>query len=80
MEVLGKAMGGEGKYVTTVGSLTSKSQNEWIDGGVEYQKKNFPKMQEVTKRLEAWGTEPVRAIYVRLGAERAYGVPLAKGC
>ena len=52
MEVLGKAMGGEGKYVTTVGSLTSKSQNEWIDGGVEYQKKNFPKMQEVTKRLE----------------------------
>lgn len=32
----------------------------------------------VTKRLEAWGTEAVRAIYVRLGAERAYGVPLAK--
>jgi simple sugar transport system substrate-binding protein len=52
MEVLGKSMGGQGKYVATVGSLTSKSQNEWIDGGVEYQKKNFPKMQEVTKRLE----------------------------
>jgi simple sugar transport system substrate-binding protein len=52
MEVLGKAMGGKGKYVCTVGSLTSKSQNEWIDGGVEYQKKHFPQMQEVTKRLE----------------------------
>jgi simple sugar transport system substrate-binding protein len=52
MEVLAKSMGGEGQYVATVGSLTSKSQNEWIDGGVAYQKKNFPKMQEVTKRLE----------------------------
>ena len=52
MEVLGKSMGGEGKYVATVGSLTSKSQNEWIDGGIAYQKKHFPKMQEATKRLE----------------------------
>jgi simple sugar transport system substrate-binding protein len=52
MEILGKSMGGKGKYVATVGSLTSKSQNEWIDGGVEYQKKHFPQMQEVTKRLE----------------------------
>ncbi|MDR3440236.1 autoinducer 2 ABC transporter substrate-binding protein [Telmatospirillum sp.] len=54
MEVLGKAMGGEGKYITTVGSLTSKSQNEWIDGAVEYQKAHFPKMQEATKRLETY--------------------------
>jgi simple sugar transport system substrate-binding protein len=54
MEVLGKSMGGQGKYVATVGSLTSKSQNEWIDGGVEYQKANFPKMQQVTKRIETY--------------------------
>ena len=54
MEVLGKAMGGEGKYVATVGSLTSKSQNEWIDGGVEYQKQHFPKMQQVTNRIETY--------------------------
>lgn len=54
MEVLGTAMGGEGKYVATVGSLTSKSQNEWIDGGVEYQKAHFPKMQQVTNRLETY--------------------------
>lgn len=54
MEVLGKAMGGEGKYVTTVGSLTSKSQNEWIDGAVAYQKEHFPKMSQVTGRLETY--------------------------
>ncbi|MCA1971617.1 MAG: autoinducer 2 ABC transporter substrate-binding protein [Caenispirillum sp.] len=54
MEVLGEYMGGEGKYVATVGSLTSKSQNEWIDGAIEYQKKHFPKMEMVTNRLETY--------------------------
>lgn len=54
MEVLGGYMGGEGKYVATVGSLTSKSQNEWIDGAIEYQKKHFPKMEMVTNRLETY--------------------------
>ena len=54
MEVLGKQMGGKGKYVATVGSLTSKSQNEWIDGAVEYQKKNFPDMALATNRLETY--------------------------
>jgi simple sugar transport system substrate-binding protein len=51
MEVLGKQMGGKGQYVATVGSLTSKSQNEWIDGAVDYQKKNFPDMSLATNRL-----------------------------
>jgi simple sugar transport system substrate-binding protein len=54
MEVLGGYMGGEGKYAATVGSLTSKSQNEWIDGAVAYQKEHFPKMELVTKRLETY--------------------------
>ncbi len=54
MSVLGKDMGGEGEYVATVGSLTSKSQNEWIDGAIAYQKKNFPKMKLVTERLETY--------------------------
>ncbi|HWK46249.1 MAG TPA: autoinducer 2 ABC transporter substrate-binding protein [Stellaceae bacterium] len=54
MEVLAKSMGGEGKYVATVGSLTSKSQNEWIDGAIAYQKEHFPKMQEATRRLETY--------------------------
>lgn len=54
MEVLGKNMGGEGKYVTTVGSLTSKSQMEWVDGAIAYQKEHFPKMEQVAGRLETY--------------------------
>ncbi|ABC23102.1 autoinducer 2 ABC transporter substrate-binding protein [Rhodospirillum rubrum] len=54
MEVLGTYMKGEGKYVTTVGSLTSKSQNEWIDGAIAYQKAHFPKMEQATGRLETY--------------------------
>jgi simple sugar transport system substrate-binding protein len=27
---------------------------EWIDGAVAYQKQNFPKMQEVTRRIETY--------------------------
>ena len=54
MEVLAREMGGEGKYVATVGSLTSQSQMEWIDGAVAYQKQNFPKMQEATRRIETY--------------------------
>ena len=54
MENLGQQMGGKGDYVATVGSLTSKSQNEWIDGAVEYQKQHFPDMKLVTGRLETY--------------------------
>ena len=54
MENLGKQMGGKGDYVATVGSLTSKSQNEWVDGAVEYQKAHFPDMKLVTNRLETY--------------------------
>ncbi|MBS9476406.1 autoinducer 2 ABC transporter substrate-binding protein [Ancylobacter radicis] len=54
MEVLGKYTGGKGKYLATVGSLTSQSQNEWIDGAIEYQKKHFPEMSLATQRLETY--------------------------
>ena len=54
MENLGKQMGGKGEYVATVGSLTSKSRNEWIDGAVEYQKQHFPEMKLATGRLETY--------------------------
>ncbi len=54
MRHLGQYMNGEGQYAATVGSLTSKSQNEWIDGAIAYQKANFPKMKLVTKRLETY--------------------------
>jgi simple sugar transport system substrate-binding protein len=54
MEVLAQQMGGKGKYVATVGSLTSKSQNEWIDGGIAYQKEHFPEMSLATNRFETY--------------------------
>ncbi len=54
MQNLGAQMGGQGGYVATVGSLTSTSQNEWIDGAVAYQQANFPKMTQVTKRIETY--------------------------
>ncbi|MBV8664075.1 MAG: autoinducer 2 ABC transporter substrate-binding protein [Hyphomicrobiales bacterium] len=54
MEVLAKQMGGKGKYIATVGSLTSKSQNEWIDGGIAYQKEHYPEMSQATNRLETY--------------------------
>lgn len=54
MEVLGGYLDGKGKYVATVGSLTSKSQNEWVDGAIAYQKEHFPDMELVTERLETY--------------------------
>ena len=76
MEVLGKSMGGEGQYVTTVGSLTSQSQNEWIDGAVAYQKEHFPKMAEATKRLETY--DDANTDYTRL-SEALTTYPEIKG-
>jgi simple sugar transport system substrate-binding protein len=54
MKQLGEYMGGKGKYVATVGSLTSKSQMDWVDGAIEYQKANFPEMSQATERLETY--------------------------
>ncbi len=54
MQELARQMGGEGGYVATVGSLTSESQNEWVDGAVAYQQQHFPKMSQVTKRIETY--------------------------
>ncbi|WP_312794770.1 autoinducer 2 ABC transporter substrate-binding protein [Tianweitania sp.] len=76
MEVLGKSMGGEGEYVTTVGSLTSQSQNEWIDGAVAYQEANFPNMKQATKRLETY--DDANTDYTRL-SETLTTYPKLKG-
>lgn len=59
MQELGKLTGGEGKYVGTVGSLTSQSHMEWMDGAVAYQKEHFPKMEEATGRVESYDDEEV---------------------
>ncbi|MCD8140662.1 MAG: autoinducer 2 ABC transporter substrate-binding protein [Planctomycetaceae bacterium] len=54
MKHLAANMGGKGKYICTVGSLTSKSHNEWIDGAVAYQEANFPEMSQAAPRLETY--------------------------
>lgn len=54
MKLLAAAMGEEGKYATSVGSVTAKSQNQWEEGGVEYQKANYPNMELVERKLETY--------------------------
>ncbi len=54
MDELAAQMGEEGQYVATVGSLTSKSQNEWIDGAVARQQEAYPDMEQATDRLETY--------------------------
>ncbi|WP_116086774.1 autoinducer 2 ABC transporter substrate-binding protein [Tropicimonas sp. IMCC34011] len=54
MDELAAQMGETGQYVATVGSLTSKSQNEWIDGAIARQEEAYPDMEMVTDRLETY--------------------------
>jgi simple sugar transport system substrate-binding protein len=51
MEAIAKAMGGEGKYILYVGSLTVPLHNKWADAAVALQKEKYPKMQLVTDRF-----------------------------
>lgn len=54
MKILGEKMGGTGKYATTVGAVTAKSQNQWEEGGVTYQEENFKDMELVERKLETY--------------------------
>jgi len=51
MEALAKAMGGEGKYIVYVGSLTVPLHNKWADSAIAYQKAKYPKMKAVGDRF-----------------------------
>ena len=51
MEALAKAMGGEGKYIVYVGSLTVPLHNKWADAAIALQKEKYPKMQLVDRPL-----------------------------
>lgn len=51
MEGLAKAMGGKGKYIMYVGSLTVPLHNKWADAAVALQKAKYPDMQLVTDRF-----------------------------
>jgi simple sugar transport system substrate-binding protein len=54
MKELAKLMGEEGEYLTTVGTLGSRSHMEWVDAEVAYQKAHYPKMKEVADRIELY--------------------------
>ncbi len=49
IKALAKLMNYEGEWAGFVGSFTSKSHNQWVDGAVAYQQKNFPQMKFVGK-------------------------------
>lgn len=52
MDHLATAMNKEGEYATFVGSLTSKSHNEWVDAAVAHQKAIYPNMKLVANKVE----------------------------
>lgn len=52
MDELAKRMGEEGEYAVFVGSLTSKTHNEWADAAIARQKEKYPKMKLVTDKIE----------------------------
>ena len=54
MENLAQCMGGEGKYAVFVGSLTSQTHNQWVDGAIAHQEANYPDMELVGDRNETF--------------------------
>ncbi len=54
MERLATCMGGEGEYAVFVGSLTSQTHNQWVDGAIAYQKEKYPNMTLVGDKNETF--------------------------
>ena len=54
MEQLATCMGGEGEYAVFVGSLTSQTHNQWVDGAIAHQEANFPDMTLVGDKNETF--------------------------
>ncbi|EWG10003.1 autoinducer 2 ABC transporter substrate-binding protein [Cytobacillus firmus] len=52
MDNLAEAMGEEGEYMTTVGSLTTQSHIQWEEGGYKRQLEKYPNMKAVARKLE----------------------------
>ena len=52
MKNLAECMGESGEYAVFVGSLTSKSHNEWVDAAIAYQEANYPDMTHVGDKNE----------------------------
>lgn len=52
MDALAALMDKKGEYVVMVGSLTSKTHNEWVDAAIEHQKAHYPDMKWVGQKIE----------------------------
>jgi simple sugar transport system substrate-binding protein len=76
MEKLAQEMGGEGDYVTYVGTLTTPLHNKWADAAIAYQKAKYPKMNLVADRFP--GADEIDTAYkTTLDVIKAY--PKLKG-
>jgi simple sugar transport system substrate-binding protein len=54
MDRLAASMGEEGEYAMFVGSLGSKTHNEWVDGGINRQLEAYPNMKMVGDKNESF--------------------------
>jgi len=54
MKHMAKCMGETGEYAVFVGSLTSQTHNQWVDGAIAYQKANYPNMTLVGDKNETF--------------------------
>ncbi len=54
MDQLAALMGEEGEYAVFVGSLGSKTHNEWVDGAIERQLEAYPNMTMVGDKNESF--------------------------
>ena len=54
MDQLAECMNEEGEYAVFVGSLTSETHNDWVDGAVERQQEAYPDMTQVGSKNETY--------------------------
>lgn len=54
MKNLAECMGESGEYAVFVGSLTSKTHNQWVDAAIAYQEANYPDMTHVGDKNETF--------------------------
>jgi simple sugar transport system substrate-binding protein len=49
-ENLAQALGGEGKYIGTVGALTMQTHNQWYNAAVKHIQQNYPNMELIANQ------------------------------
>jgi len=59
MDHLARYMGEEGEYAVFVGSLASKSHNEWVEGAIKRQEEAYPKLQLIRDRIEEYDNQNI---------------------